>query len=429
MKPSPAAIIRIYLAITGLFSLAMSLIWGIDTLFKMRAGLDILEVMLTNAAFTLGMMVFEIPTGVVADTVGRRASLLLCLGTLFVTTLAYAAIPRLGFGFGAFAAVSVLLGLGYTFYTGAVEAWLVDALKSVGHEGPLETVFARSHTVFGLAMLVGTVGGGLLGQLDLALPYVVRAAVVIPLFVLAWRSMRDLGYTPRALELRRVPAEMRGVFVEGMRYALPHPVVRPLMLASLVSMSFMIFGFYSWQRYFLDLLGRELVWVSGVIAALGALAMVAGNSLVARVSKVIPDRATVLAWATVVGAVLVVVAGVVGGGVWGGPPPSWAFWAAVTSYLLSDVALGVAMPLKQAFMNEHIPSAQRATIISLDSFFANAGGVVGQWGWGSLAKARSIADAWVYAGLTQLFAVPLYWLARRAARPSVEQRPYERGSG
>ena len=407
-------IVRTYLAITGLFNLAMSLIWGIDTLFKLRAGLDILEVMLTNAAFTLGMMIFEIPTGVVADTLGRRVSLLLCLVTLFVTTLAYAAIPRLGLGFGAFAAVSVLLGLGYTFYTGAVEAWLVDALKASGHAGPLEAVFARGQTVFGLAMLAGTVGGGLLGQVDLALPYVVRAAVVIPLFVLVWRSMRDMGYTPRALELRRVPAEMRRVFLEGMRYAASHGVVRPVMLASLVSMSFMIFGFYSWQRYFLDLLGRDLVWVSGVIAALVALSMVAGNALVGPVSRLLRDRTALLAVTTAAQAVLVVASGLVGGGAVGGSPPSWAFGAAVGFYLLYGVAIGCAMPVKQAYLNDHIPSAQRATIISLDSFFANAGGVAGQWGWGSLAKMRSIADAWVYAGVTLLLGVPLYRMARGA---------------
>lgn len=415
-------IIRTYLTITGLFSLAMSLIWGIDTLFKLDAGLDILQVMLTNAAFTLGMMVCEIPTGVVADTLGRRVSLLLCLVTLFTTTIAYAAIPRLGLGFGAFVGVSLFLGLGYTFYTGAVEAWLVDALKAVGHEGPLDQVFARSHTVFGLAMLVGTVGGGVLGQVDLVLPYLVRAAIVIPLFLVAWRWMRDLGYAPRALELRRVPAEMRRVFVEGVRFAVSHSVVRPLMLASLVNMSFMIFGFYSWQRYFLDLLGRDLIWVSGVIAALGALAMVAGNALVAPVTRRLPDRAAVLALATAVGAVLVTVAGVVGGGWIGGTPPGWAFAAAVTAYLLSDVAMGVTMPVKQGFLNDQIPSAQRATIISVDSFFANAGGVVGQWGWGSLSKTRSIADAWASAGVTLLIGVPLYWMARRGQSRPAELR-------
>src|SRR5438128_2452848 len=116
---------------------------------------------------------------------------------------------------------------------------------------------------FGAGMLVGTIGGGLLGQIHLYIPYVVRAAIVVPLFALAWYAMPELGYTPRALELKRVPVEMRRVFVEGMEYGLHHPVVRPVMLASLVSMSFMIFGFYSWQRYFLDLLGRDLVWVDG----------------------------------------------------------------------------------------------------------------------------------------------------------------------
>src|SRR6266699_1329072 len=136
-------IIRTYFAITGLFNLAMSLIWGIDTLFKMGAGLDIQQVLLTNAAFTLGSMVFEIPTGVVADTVGRRVSLLLCLVTLFATTLLYVACAWRGWGFAAFLWISVLLGLGYTFYTGAVDAWLVDALKATGYAKPLDPVFAR----------------------------------------------------------------------------------------------------------------------------------------------------------------------------------------------------------------------------------------------------------------------------------------------
>src|SRR5207244_3943066 len=223
-----ARIIRTYFAITGLFNLAMSLIWGIDTLFKMGAGLDIQQVLLTNAAFTFGSMVFEIPTGVVADTVGRRVSLLLCLVTLFATTLLYVACAWRGWGFGGFLWISLLLGLGYTFYTGAVDAWLVDALKATGYAEPLEPVFARGQMLFGVAMLVGTIGGGLLGQIHLYIPYLVRAAVVVPLFLLSWFRMPEPGYTPRTLELGRVPAEMRRVFVEGLRYRLAHPVVRPV---------------------------------------------------------------------------------------------------------------------------------------------------------------------------------------------------------
>ena len=409
-------IIRTYLLITALFNLAASLIWGVDTLFKLHAGLDIFQVMLTNAAFTLGMVVFEIPTGVVADTLGRRVSLLLCIATLFVTTLLYVAIAWHGWGFWPFAIVSVFLGLGYTFYTGAVDAWLVDALKASEYTEPLEPVFAKGQMVFGAAMLVGTLGGGLLGQIQLGVPYLVRAATFVPLFVLAWFWMREVGFTPRALEWHRVPAEMRRVFIEGMNYGLHHRVVRPVMFASLVNMSFMIFGFYSWQRYFLDLLGHDLVWVSGLIAALLSLSMILGNALVRPLSRVLKTRTGLLAGSAFVQSVTVVLCGALGLGAAGGPEPHGLpirFFVVVALYLVYGVALGAMGPVKQGYLNAHIPSAQRATIISLDALFADAGGVAGQSGWGYLAKVRSIGEAWVASGVSLVVAVPLYLVARR----------------
>ena len=404
-----ARIIRTYFAITLLFNLAMSLIWGVDTLFKLAAGLDIFQVMLTNAAFTAGSMVFEIPTGVVADTVGRRVSLLLSLGTLFITTLLYVSAAWRGWGFAAFCWISVFLGLGYTFYTGAVDAWLVDALKATGYSAPLEPVFARGQMMFGVGMLVGTISGGLLGQIHLYIPYLVRAGVVIPLFLLAWFGMREVGFTPRALELRRVPTELRRLFVEGMDYGLHHRVVRPVMLASLVTMSFMIFGFYSWQKYFLDLLGKNLIWVNGVISSLVGLALIAGNALVPMIARAVGTRTGVLTLGIVVQAATATACGALG---LLSPGPA-TFYIVVPLYLVYSVALGVTMPVKQGYLNAHIPSAQRATIISLDAFFASLGGVVGQTTWGYLARLRGLATAWVAGGLGLMLAVPLYLQARR----------------
>jgi MFS family permease len=409
-----ARIIRTYCTITFLFNLAMSLIWGIDTLFKLGAGLNIRQVLLTNAAFTLGSLIFEIPTGVVADTVGRRASLLLCLATLFLSTLLYVAIAWRRGGFGAFLWASALLGLGYTFYTGAVDAWLVDALRATGYAGALEPVFAKGHMFFGAGMLVGTISGGLLGQIHLYLPYLVRAGLVIPLFALAWFGMQELGYTPRAFDPRRIPAEMHRVLVTGTTYALRHPLLRSVMLASLVSMSFMIFGFYSWQRYFLDLLGRDLVWVDGVISALVGLSLIAGNALVVPLGRVVRTRTGQLMLSITVQAATATACGM------GRALPSpYAFYVVVPLYLIYGIAVGVALPVKQAYLNDYIPSAQRATLLSLDAMFGDAGGVVGQSAWGSLAAATSIGEAWTYAGATLLLGLPLYWLARRSERAQV----------
>src|SRR4029077_1939160 len=240
---------------------------------------------------------------------------------------------------------------------------------------------------------------GLLGQIRLDIPYVVRAALVVPLFLVAWFQMPEVGFTPRALQLRRVPAELRRVFVEGLRYGLSNPVVRPVMFASFVSMSFMIFGFYSWQRYFLALLGRNLVWVDGVISSLVGLSLIAGNALVAPLSRVVRTRTGLLMLSVAVQAVLVVACGLL-----------TDFYLVVALYLLYGVAIGFAMPVKPAYLNAHIPSAQRATILSLDSMFGNLGGVIGQAGWGAVARVRSIGMAWAYSGLTLLLGIPLYWI-------------------
>ena len=136
-------------------TLAASLIWGINTIFLLDAGLSNFEAFAANAFFTVGMVLFEVPTGIVADTVGRRASYLAGTVTLAATTLLYVLLWRLEAPFWQWALVSILLGLGFTFFSGAVEAWLVDALSATGFTGPVDTVFARGQIVSGVAMLTG----------------------------------------------------------------------------------------------------------------------------------------------------------------------------------------------------------------------------------------------------------------------------------
>ena len=86
-------------------TLAASLIWGINTIFLLDAGLSNLEAFAANAFFTAGMVLFEVPTGVVADTVGRRASYLLGTVTLAVSTLLYVLLWQIEAPFWAWAVV------------------------------------------------------------------------------------------------------------------------------------------------------------------------------------------------------------------------------------------------------------------------------------------------------------------------------------
>lgn len=396
-----ASVMRAYLAISGLFTLSASVIWGVNTLFLLAAGLDIFEVFIANAAFTAGMVTFEIPTGVVADTGGRRRSFLLSAATLLIGTLGYVTISAFGGGLMLFVVASLVLGLGYSFYSGAVEAWLVDALKVTGDGGQLDSVFARGAMVSGAAMLIGSVGGGVLGNVDLAWPFVVRALLLAAAFVLGLRVMHDIGFTPRTTSLSALPDEMRVVLNASLTFGWRSRSVRLLMLVSLVQGAFTMWAFYAWQPYLLELLSNDAVWIAGVVSALIALATIAGNVLVEFFTRFCGRRTTLLVWAVVATVAAAAGVGLVD-----------SFWPAVALLLVAMAAEGVSEPVQQAYLHGVVPSSQRATVVSSVSLLGSVGGVGGQLGLGYISRAQSVGAGYVAGGLTVLLALPPLLLLR-----------------
>ena len=403
----PNRVIRSYLVLTALFTLSASLIWGINTLFLLDAGLSIFEVFVANAVFTAAMALFEVPTGVVADTLGRRASFLLSELTLALGTLAYVGVAAIDGSLMLFCLAGVILGLGYTFYSGAVEAWLVDALKATGYEEELDGVFARSYMVSSVAMIVGTIGGGVLGQLHLSLPYVARAVLVMVAFAVGYRTMHDIGFTARALHLKGIVGEMRKVARVGVTYGWRTPAVRLLVMESFIVMGFFSWAWYAWQPYFLELYGENSVWLAGLIAALFALAGIAGNSLVKRLAKPGRRRTTMLLTTGAISSAAMVATGAI-----------QVFWITVPIFLLGAVATGVLQPIRQTYLHASIPTSERATLVSFDSLLGSLGSVGGQTGLGYLSQERSIPAGFVLGGLTTFLALPLFARLRRLDEPA-----------
>lgn len=394
--PGSRHVVTTYYALAGVYTLAASVIWGVNTLFLLDAGLSFFEVFVANAAYSVGTVLFEIPTGVVADTLGRRASFLASAAVLALVTVLYLGLAETGAGVVPFAAVSVLMGLGFTFYTGAVEAWLVDALDASGFRGALDAVFARGQQVTGAAMLVGTVGGGLLGQLHLSAPYVVRSGLLVLVFAIALVAMHDIGFAPRRVAPARLPAEMAATARRGVAFGWAQRPIRLLMLASAVQSGFVIWAFYAWQPYFLDLLGRDAVWAAGLVSAGIALATICGNQVVDVAARYCGKRTTLMLWASALQVVAAVLVGV-----------ATSFWVAVVGLLAVMAATGVMRPVRQAYVQQVIPSSERATVTSFDSMVGGVGGTGGQLGLGALGEARSVSAAFVVGGIATAAALPL----------------------
>lgn len=415
--PPQRRVVFVYVGTSALYTLATSIIWGVNTLFLLHAGLDIFQVMLVNTTFTIGQIVFEVPTGVVADTIGRKASLLLGVATLFVSTLLYVTAARMGGSLPVFVVASVLIGLGFTFQTGATDAWLVDALDHVGWEGGKEQVFAWGGMTFGVSMLLGTIIGGVLGQVDLSFPYYARSAILVLCFVATAVLMKDMGFEPRPLKMSRFGDETSKILAAGAKYGWRNKVVRPLLFVSLLQGIFFLYAFYSSQPYFLDLLQRNLVWVAAAVTAGVSIMGIVGNALVKPVMTGPNGRrraGLVLAGLTGVQGLLAVGIATVGLVVPQSSHGLAVFSIAVAMWLVFGIIMGVSGPVRQSFINEQIPSAQRATVLSVDAFFADVGGSAGQPALGYVAKVVSIPAGWLIGAAALLVSGPLYVLADRA---------------
>ena len=400
--PESRRILAGYFTLAGLYTLSAALIWGVNTLFLLDAGLSFFEVFVANAAFSAGMVVFEVPTGVVADTLGRRVSFLLSVSVLGATTLLYVALAHVGAGVVPFALVSIGMGLGFTFYSGAMEAWLVDALAVTGYQGLLDHVFARGQQVTGAAMLVGTVGGGLLGQINLSLPYILRSLLLFAVFVVAYVVMYDLGFVPRRVTASELPGAIARNARAGVEFGWRQRGLRLLFLAAAVQATFAAWAFYAAQPYLLDLLDSDAVWVSGLVAAGIALATMGGNQLVAYASRYCGRRTTLLLGSGAAFALAAIAIGLAN-----------SFWVALAGVLVASAALGVTGPVHSGYLHQVVPTEQRATVVSFDSMLSNAGSTGGQIGLGAVGEARSIGSAFVLGGLVTAAALPLLARLRR----------------
>jgi MFS family permease len=405
--PTPRFVQGTYLLLLLGNTLAASLIWGINTIFLLDAGLSNLEAFAANAFFTAGMVIFEVPTGIVADTVGRRASYLLGTLTLSASTLLYVLLWEIEAPFWQWAIVSMLLGLGFTFFSGAVEAWLVDALAATGYTGDVDTVFGRGQVVTGVGMLTGSVAGGFIAQqTSLGVPFVVRGAILVLMFVVAFWLMHDLGFT--AEKGGGLFSEVRDVATASIDYGWRVPAVKWLMVEALLTGGVGIYAFYALQPYLLELYGDpDAYQIAGLVAALVAGAQICGGFIAPWLRRAFHRRTSALITMAALSAVTLVLIGTID-----------SFWAVIVLIAVWGLLFAASRPVRQAYLNGLIPSRQRATILSFDSLMASTGGVWTQPVLGRAADVWGYAPSYALGGAISALAVPALALSRRQDAPA-----------
>ena len=402
---------RVWLLLSGGRSLLFSMAFTASMIYRITVvGMSPLELVLVGTAMELAAFVFEIPTGVVADVYSRRLSILIGSVTIGLAFLLEGLVPL----FGAVLLSQVIWGLGYTFTSGASEAWISD---EIGEEAAAQA-FVRGAQLGTVGGLLGIVVGIALASVQLNLPIVLGGALMIALAALLALWMPERGFKPLQREERSSWSAMATTLRAGIALLRQRPVLRIVLLVELVS------GLYSegfdrlWQKHFLEsftlptLRGIELqpvVWfglldLGGGLCAIGLTELLSRRVRLTRHSPAV--RALLLLNAAIVAGMLVF-------SLAGGPG------LAVLALWCVAAARAASAPVSSAWLNQSVAPEIRATMFSLNGQVNAVGQIAGGPPAGFIGQ-RSLRAALLTSGLVQACSLPLLGLSLRRPPTEVE---------
>jgi MFS family permease len=402
-----------YLRYSAWEGFAMRLSFTIFTVFVVvELGLGPLELVLLGTALEASYLLFEIPTGVVADTFGRKRSIVIgAIGTGLAWLV-------LGFADSFWAAVAsqMLWGIAATFMSGADVAWLTD---EVG-EDEARRLYVRGDQVWHVAALVGIVASVALATVWIRLPIVATGVAMVALGLALLVVMPETRFTPRPRGAGETAVgSMVATFRQGVAAVRAHHVLLLIIaVAALHGASTEGFDRLSDFHLLRDIGLPEIGGLDRIawFGVLDGVALVAGLVAVTAVKRWIhleghAHVAKLLAAIDVALVLVVVVFGVTG-----------TFWVAVVAFWVVGGLRSAREPMYTAWINQGLDPATRATINSMGTQADAVGQAAGGPALGFVGN-RSVPLALVVSGLLRLPALFLY--ARAVRRGTVGTLPPE----
>lgn len=354
------------------------------------AGLSATEIMGVQAIFSAAGLVFEVPSGYLADVAGRRRALVLGALAQAVAFGAYG-VAR---GFWTFAAAEVALAFGYSLVSGTVSALLFDSLRAAGTEERYHRLEGRAEALTRLGTAVAAILGGLLAAVALRLPFAVNVATALLSVVLA-RSLveppreRLAGHQPLRELLKITGTALRDRRLQG---------------TMLLSAALFATGITGIWGYFMRLSNVGVsVAAYGLYFALFQGASAAGAATSDRVSGFLGRRGSIAVLAIVP---LTLLACAMDGS-----------WRPVLLTPLAAAAWGFSTPFLLNVLNRHIDSSRRATVLSVSAMLGRVLLVVVGPAFGWLSD--EFSDRLAFGALAAVFvalAAAAGGLHRRASR-------------
>ena len=397
---------KLYLALQFLTGLFFSMIFVVSSFYEATvAHLAGYQLVLVGTTLEVTILVFEIPTGIVADAYSRKLSIVigfLLMGVAFV-------IEGLFPVFAIILLAQVLWGFGYTFTSGSTQAWLSD---EIGEEHA-NRAFLRGNQYDLAGAVVGMLLAAPIGNIAVNLPLLVGGGSVVVFALALAVVMPENGFKPTRSEDRNSFQHMGDIFKKGLSAVRSRPS-----LLAILGIGF-IYGLYSegwdrlWVKYMIDhftlphIFGMNDVAFIGFMRASGMLLAIAVTRQTEKRldANHAPSIARAMLWITILLSTSIFV---------------FAFSSALIVSVLAVTVVGilrnVMAPLYDAWINQRLDSDTRATVISMSGQVD----AIGQIASGPVAALISLASVRAAITVASLLLTPALPLIARANRLHAE---------
>jgi len=377
--------VKLYLFFTSLTKLGISFVLATYVVFLLSRGLNLFEVNLVNFVFVAVLFICEVPTGVIADIFGRKLSFVISCFLSSLGTIIYAFSNSLG----SFILAEAILAVGIAFANGAFNAWLVDKLDYHNYTGSLTRIFSRSQQLSYLISIVGALVGSYLADLDSIFPWFVSGVVMLVAGILAWFFIKEEYFVKQKFSWKEKLQSAKTMVSFSASYGLKNGAIKFVVILGLVQNFAIQAPNMQWQPFFSQFMLDK--FSLGLMFAGMSIFLAIGAAISTHFLKLIKSEKLALALSQSIIAIGIILA-------------SWFIWfpLIVTVFMFHEIGRGLFMPLKDVYLNKHIPSKQRATLISFESMSRHVGAMVGLLVSGLLAQASSINTTWLVFGAVLL---------------------------
>ncbi|MCL5410562.1 MAG: MFS transporter [Patescibacteria group bacterium] len=348
---------NLYKLIAAEFMCGLYFAVPIQTLFYAAKGLSFTQIMWLDSILLIGLMIFEIPTGIFGDKIGRKWSI--AFGAL-ILSLSWIPFFMADTNFYLYGLSFFLSGIAIAFYSGAEEAFIYDELKSFGQESKMQKFFGYYNGARILAVAISSLIGGFLAvRQDMSSFLLLFKLSVIGEIIsfLVLTTLKEPPLSEIGRKREHAPEKPLTLFKNGLTLLKNNSDLRRIALLSICSGPFIYVMVYAFQPYF-KLAHVPNVWF-GIAVSIASLLSMASTVFAHKIEKWFGVEKGMLI-VTFIPAFIWLLMGIIFNPIF-----------AVVLYILHTGFSGVRLPIFSDYQNRHIESYNRATVLSIISLMGS----------------------------------------------------------